>query len=103
MIADTQVKTGGADAATPMGTGLAINVITKSGGNLFKGTAGFAYQPFSWNADNTSARTVFTLPSELRSISGCPNGECVSTGGSPAPRGCRRPSATLASLFQTRS
>lgn len=32
MIEDTQVKTGGVDASTPMGTGLAINVITKSGG-----------------------------------------------------------------------
>jgi carboxypeptidase family protein len=83
MIADTLVKTGGADAATPMGTGLAINVITKSGGNLFKGTAGFAYQPFSWNDDNTSAETVFDLAPELRSISGCPNGQCISTGGSP--------------------
>jgi hypothetical protein len=39
MIQDTQVKTGGSDASTPMGTGLAINVITKSGGNTFKGTA----------------------------------------------------------------
>jgi hypothetical protein len=83
MIADTQVKTGGAEASTPMGTGLAINVITKSGGNVFRGTAGFAYQPFDWNADNTSARTLFALPPELRAISGCPNGECLSTGGSP--------------------
>ncbi len=83
MIADTQVKTGGPDAATPMGTGLAINVITKSGGNVVRGTTGFAYQPFSWNGDNTSARTLFALPQELRSISGCPNGECISTGGSP--------------------
>ena len=37
MIQDTQVKTGGSDASTPMGTGLAINVITKSGGNTFRG------------------------------------------------------------------
>ena len=83
MIQDTQVKTGGPDAATPMGVGLAINVITKSGGNTFKGSAGYAYQPFSWNADNTPAKTVFSLPSELRAISGCPNAECISTGGSP--------------------
>jgi Carboxypeptidase regulatory-like domain len=83
MIADTQVKTGGPDASTPMGTGLAINVITKSGGNRFKGSAGFAYEPFSANGDNTGAKTVFPMGPELRSISGCPNGECVSTGGSP--------------------
>jgi hypothetical protein len=83
MIADTQVKTGGADASTPMGTGLAINVITKSGGNQFRGTAGFALQPFSWNADNTSAETVFDLPSEIRPHATCPDFRCVSTGGSP--------------------
>jgi hypothetical protein len=77
MIQDTQVKTGGADASTPMGTGLAINVITKSGGNNFNGTAGFAFQPLEWNADNSTAETVFELPQELGS------GTRVSTGGSP--------------------
>ena len=83
MIQDTQVKTGGADASTPMGTGLAINVITKSGGNQFRGSAGYAYQPLDWNADNTSARTEFKLPPEIAAISTCPNAACVSTGGSP--------------------
>ncbi len=66
MIQDTQVKTGGVDASTPMGTGLAINVITKSGGNQFKGTAGFAYQPLEWNGDNTGATTRFNLPDAVR-------------------------------------
>src|SRR5262245_54211940 len=33
MIQDIQVKTGGVDASAPMGTGLVINVVTKSGGN----------------------------------------------------------------------
>jgi hypothetical protein len=33
MIDDVQVKTGGVDASAPMGVGLNINVITKSGGN----------------------------------------------------------------------
>ena len=46
MVADTQVKTGGVDAASPMGTGLVMNVITKSGGNVFKGSGAFAYQPY---------------------------------------------------------
>jgi hypothetical protein len=77
MIEDTQVKTGGADASTPMGTGLAINVITKSGGNALRGSAAYGYQPFSWNADNASAATVFNLPSELG------GGSRTSTGGSP--------------------
>ncbi|MGE5245954.1 MAG: TonB-dependent receptor domain-containing protein [Betaproteobacteria bacterium] len=54
MVDDVQVKTGGVDAAAPMGTGLNINVITKSGGNTFKGSAAYAYQPFSWNGDNAA-------------------------------------------------
>jgi len=95
MIQDTQVKTGGVDASTPMGVGLAINVITKSGGNTFKGTAGYAYQPLEWNGDNTKATTVFKLPPEVRQYSSCPNGECVSTGGTPAQSGIRQLDASL--------
>jgi hypothetical protein len=54
MIADTQVKTGGVDASAPMGVGLNINVITKSGGNTFKGSGALEYQPESWNGDNAN-------------------------------------------------
>src|ERR1043166_1046758 len=54
MIDDVQVKTGGVAASAPMGTGLNINVITKSGGNTFKGSAAFAYQPDGWNANNAN-------------------------------------------------
>lgn len=52
MVADTQVKTGGVDAAEPMGTGLVMNIITKSGGNTFRGSAAGGYQPYAWNGDN---------------------------------------------------
>jgi hypothetical protein len=52
MVADTQVKTGGVDAAEPMGTGLVMNIVTKSGGNTFRGSGAFAYQPFDWNGNN---------------------------------------------------
>jgi hypothetical protein len=52
MIEDIQVKTGGVDASAPMGTGLNINVITKSGGNRLSGSGAFAYQPEKWNGDN---------------------------------------------------
>lgn len=84
MIQDTQVKTGGNDAATPMGTGLAINVITKSGGNSFRGTAGYAYQPLDWSSNNTGHRTVFDLSgTPLAAYSTCPGLQCVSTGGTP--------------------
>jgi hypothetical protein len=54
MVSDTQVKTGGVDASAPMGVGLNINVITKSGGNTLKGSGAFAYQPASWNGDNVA-------------------------------------------------
>ncbi len=51
-IADSQVKTGGADAAAPIGLGVVLNVATKSGTNQLHGTAGFSYQRRSWNANN---------------------------------------------------
>ena len=66
-----------------MGTGLAINVITKSGGNTFKGTAGYAYQPLDWSSDNTHHKTVFALTGPLATHTTCPNKECTSTGGTP--------------------
>ena len=84
MIQDTQVKTGGSDASTPMGTGLAINVITKSGGNSFRGTAGYAYQPLDWVGDNTHHKTVYDLNgTPLAQYSTCPNKTCTTTGGTP--------------------
>src|SRR5262245_53660985 len=54
MIDDVQVKTGGVDASAPMGTGLNINVITKSAGNTLKGSGAFAYQPENWNGNNVN-------------------------------------------------
>jgi hypothetical protein len=54
------VKTGGVDASTPLGTGLAVNVVTKSGGNSFKGSLGYAYQPFGWNGNNAGNCTPFS-------------------------------------------
>ena len=45
-ITDMQVKTGGVDASSPMGVGMVMNVITKSGGNVFSGSAGYAHQPY---------------------------------------------------------
>jgi hypothetical protein len=52
-IEDNSVKTGGVDASNPTGTGLVINLVTKSGGNNFSGSAAYTLQPFSWNGDNT--------------------------------------------------
>ncbi len=55
MIEDVQVKNGGVEASEPLGTGMVINVVTKSGGNNFAGSVGFALQPIDWNADNSPA------------------------------------------------
>jgi carboxypeptidase family protein len=51
-IEDTQVKTGGVDASSPMGMSLVINMVSKSGGNQVRGSAGFDFQPLRWNDDN---------------------------------------------------
>ena len=52
-VEDVQIKTGGVDAASPMGYGLVLNMISKSGGNQFSGSGGWTFQPFEWNGDNT--------------------------------------------------
>ena len=59
IMSDVQVKTGGVDASSPMGVGMVINVLTKSGGNRFSGSAGYAYQPFDWNDNNVANCTTF--------------------------------------------
>ncbi len=51
-VADSQVKTGGADASAPAGLGVVFNVTTKVGANRLAGTAGVHYQNRGWNADN---------------------------------------------------
>ena len=58
-VADIQVKTGGVDASSPMGVGMVMNVITKSGGNVFSGSAGYAYQPYDWNGNNVANCSTF--------------------------------------------
>ena len=59
-IQDTEIKTGGVDAASPMGYGLVINMISKSGGNQFKGNVSTQYQPFTWNTNNVGEGTPAT-------------------------------------------
>ena len=59
MIQDVQVKTGGVDASAPMGVGMVMNVITKSGGNVFSGSAGYAHQPYNWNGNNVANCSTF--------------------------------------------
>ncbi len=49
IVGDISVKTGGAEAKDPMGTGIIINVVTKSGGNDFSGSANYDWQ--SWGPE----------------------------------------------------
>ncbi len=51
-IQDVQIKTSGPDASTPLGQGGYINIITKSGGDKFHGSASFFSQPRSFNGNN---------------------------------------------------
>ncbi len=52
-VQDVEIKLGGADASTPLGTGVVMNIVTQRGSNQFKGSAAFSYQPLDWNSDNT--------------------------------------------------
>ncbi|MCG8461892.1 MAG: TonB-dependent receptor, partial [Holophagales bacterium] len=53
IIADMEIKTSGTDASSPLGTGLVMNMVTKSGGNQLKGSAAYSYQPLEWTSDNS--------------------------------------------------
>jgi Carboxypeptidase regulatory-like domain len=56
-IQDTQVKTGAVDAATPIGAGAIVSVVTRSGTNQLKGSAGVVYQNDDWNGNNAPGGT----------------------------------------------
>jgi hypothetical protein len=63
VVQDVELKLGGVDAASPLGTGVVMNIVTPRGGNRFKGSADYSYQPLSWNSDNTrGGRTPGGLP-----------------------------------------
>jgi hypothetical protein len=54
-VADVALKVGGADASSPLSTGIVMNIIAPRGGNIFKGSAAYSYQALSWNGDNASS------------------------------------------------
>jgi Carboxypeptidase regulatory-like domain/TonB dependent receptor len=56
-IQDTQVKTGAVDAATPIGAGAIVSMVTRSGTNQLKGSAGVVFQHAGWNANNAPGGT----------------------------------------------
>ncbi len=55
---DTEIRTGGAEASTPLTTGVYMNVLSPQGGNSFKGSAGLTLQPLAWNSDNSAGGRV---------------------------------------------
>ncbi len=57
-VADTELRTGGAEASTPLTMGTFMNVVAPQGGNAFKGSANFAFQPVAWNSDNSNGGRV---------------------------------------------
>ena len=52
-VQDVEIKLGGADASTPLSTGVVMNVVTPRGQNQFKGSVTYSFQPLDWNSDNT--------------------------------------------------
>ncbi|HYE85775.1 MAG TPA: carboxypeptidase regulatory-like domain-containing protein [Vicinamibacterales bacterium] len=52
-VQDVEIKLGGADASTPLSTGVVMNVVPPSGQNQFKGSFSYSFQPMEWNGDNT--------------------------------------------------
>ena len=56
-IEDTQVKTGAVDAATPIGAGAVVSVVTRSGSNQLKGAVRVGYQGAGWNGNNAPGGT----------------------------------------------
>jgi Carboxypeptidase regulatory-like domain/TonB dependent receptor-like, beta-barrel len=56
-IQDTQVKTGAVDAATPIGVGAVVSVVTRSGTNRLQGSAGVVFQGEDWNGNNAPGGT----------------------------------------------
>ena len=56
-LADVQIATSGLDASTPLGFGVASNVVTKSGTDNLRGTGTFASTPKAWTGTNTPGGT----------------------------------------------
>ena len=65
MIEDASVKTGGAEAKDPMGTGLIINIVTKSGGNDLSMSAAYDHQEYDWGTGNEDGLEGFFGDNQL--------------------------------------
>jgi hypothetical protein len=61
VAADIQVKTGAVTAAAPLGAGAVTNLVSRSGTDMFHGSAGTSYQPKRWNDRNSPQGTSATI------------------------------------------
>jgi hypothetical protein len=66
---DIHVKTGGIDAASPLGFGPVVNISTRSGTNQWRGTAVVEYQGRRWNDRNTPAGEDLTVVTRQQDFS----------------------------------
>lgn len=57
-VSDVQIKTGGVDASSPLGSGAVISVATKSGSDQLTGSFGTIFTPKSWNGNNAGEGSV---------------------------------------------
>jgi hypothetical protein len=57
-VGDVEVRAGGAEAFTPLTTGIYMNIVSPRGGNTLKGGASVTYMPLEWNADNSSGGRI---------------------------------------------
>jgi len=65
VIEDASVKTGGAEAKDPLGTGLIINIVTKSGGNDLSASASYDHQEYDWGTGDDEGLGGFFGDNEL--------------------------------------
>lgn len=58
ILEDVQVKTGAVQASAPLGTGVIVNMITRSGTNDLRGSALLLWQEKDWSSNNNPAGTT---------------------------------------------
>jgi len=57
-VGDVEVRAGGAEAFTPLTTGIYMNIVSPRGGNAYKGGASLTFMPLDWNGDNSSGGRI---------------------------------------------
>jgi len=65
LVGGKLVKTGGAEAKDPLGTGLIINIVTKSGGNDLSASASYDHQEYDWGTGDDEGLGGFFGDNEL--------------------------------------